>query len=139
MIAKLKNALNAHGAALGLLVLRVGFGGFMAVNHGWPKLMGFAAKSEKFASFLPLPSPLSLSLAIFGELACALLIVAGLGTRLAAVPAVITMLVAAFGVHGDDVSGDGEHALLYAFAFAAIGLMGPGRWSLDALVRKVRG
>ena len=139
MIGTLKTALHAHGAPLGLLLLRVGFGGFMAVNHGWPKLMGFADKSAKFASFLPIPSPLSLSLAIFGELVCAILIVAGLGTRVAAVPAAITMLVAAFGAHGDDVTGDGEHALLFAIAFAAIAFTGPGRFSLDALLRKGRG
>lgn len=135
---KLKNALDVHGSTLALLLLRLGFGGFMAVKHGWPKLMAFSAYSEKFASFLPLPSALSLSLAIFGELVCALLIVFGLSTRMAAIPAAITMLVAAFGAHGDDVTGKGEHALLYAIAFAAIGLAGPGRWSLDALVRKGR-
>ena len=138
MISALKSVLNSHGAALGSLVLRVGFGGFMALNHGWPKLMGFADKSDKFAAFLPLPSPLSLSLAIVGELLCAVLIVVGLGTRMAAVPAVITMLVAAFGAHRDDAFGDGEHALLYALGFTAIGLMGPGRFSIDALRGKGR-
>jgi putative oxidoreductase len=129
----LTSALGSHGEAVGLLLLRVGFGGFMAVNHGWPKLMGFSEKSAKFATWLPTPGPFNLSLAIFGELVCAALIVIGLGTRVAAVPAVITMLVAALGAHSDDVLGDGEHALLFAIGFAAIGLLGPGRYSLDNL------
>ena len=134
----LNKTLTTHGPALAALLLRVGFGGFMAINHGWPKLMGFAAHSAKFASFLPLPSPLSLSLTIFGELVCSPLIVVGLWTRAAAVPAFFTMLVAAFGAHRDDITGDGEHALLFALAFAAIALLGPGRWSIDARLHSGR-
>ena len=103
---------------------------------GWSKLLHFGERSEKFASFLPLPSPSSLALAVFGELVCASLVAVGFRTRLAAVPVVVTMLVAAFGAHRDDVLGDGEHALLFAFAFIAIALLGPGRWSIDVLVRK---
>lgn len=108
----------------------------MAVNHGLPKLLGFAAKSQTFGSFLPLPSPVSLGLAIFGELVCAALLVVGLGTRWAALPALFTMLVAAFGAHRSDPFGDGERALLFAIAFAAIGLLGPGPWSIDGQWRR---
>ena len=130
MIRKVMNARAMPDLAA--LVLRVAFGGLMALNHGWPKLSGFAGKADTFASFLPLPSPVSLGLAVFAELVCALLIVAGLATRLAVVPAVVTMLVAAFGAHGDSVLGKGELALVFACGFAAIGLLGPGRYSLDA-------
>jgi putative oxidoreductase len=136
MFKEVKDAIDAHG--LGLLLLRVGFGGFMAMNHGWAKLLSFGDKSEHFATFLPTPGPANLALAIFGELVCSHFIVIGLGTRIAAVPAALTMLVAALGAHADDITGAGEHALLYAIAFAAIGLLGPGCYSVDALLKQFR-
>jgi putative oxidoreductase len=139
MRAASQKLIATHGPALGLLVLRVVFGGFLAVNHGWPKLTGFAEKSEKFASFLPIPSPLALALAILGELVCAVLVVVGFQTRLSALPTLITMLVAGLGAHRSDPLGDGEHALLYAAAFGAIALLGGGPWSVDGLLGRRKG
>lgn len=138
MIAKVTNALRFLGPDLGLLVMRVGFGGFMALNHGWPKLMKFSEKSGSFAPWFPLPSTLSYSLTVFAELACALLVVVGLGTRVACVPLVFTMLVAAVGAHGDSILGDGEHALLFAAGFFGIAFTGPGKYSADAKLQRSR-
>lgn len=132
MISKVTNALKALGPDVGLLVARVGFGGFMAVNHGWGKLMKFGTKASTWAPWFPLPSEVSYALTVFGELVCAVLIVVGLGTRVAAVPAFLTMLVAAFGGHSDDPFGDGEHALLFAIGFLTLALTGPGKYSIDA-------
>ena len=64
------------------------------------------------------------------------LIVAGLATRLSAIPAAFTMAVAAFVVHASDPLAKKEMALVYFAAFLAIALLGPGRWSLD---RKIGG
>ena len=132
MLSKLTNALRALGPDLGLLVMRIGFGGFMALNHGWPKLMKFSEKSSGFAPWFPLPSTVSYSLTVFTELVCALLVVAGLGTRVSSLMLVFTMLVAALGAHGDSLLGDGEHALLFAAAFLGIALTGAGKYSVDA-------
>jgi len=106
----------------------------MLLEHGWPKLAGFAEKMGSFPDPLGVGSTVSLSLAVFGEFFASLLLVLGLGTRAAAVPFVITMLVAAFIVHGDDPFGDKERALLYATAGLALLLTGAGRWSLDHLI-----
>ncbi len=130
----LKSLLEKYGNDVALLMLRVGFGGFLAVNHGWTKLMTWGPKHPTFADPLGVGHPTSMALAIFGELVCSMLIVLGLGTRVAAVPALITMLVAALGVHKDSVFGDGEHALLYGAAFVALILAGGGRYSLDRVV-----
>ncbi len=117
---------------LGLLSLRVSAGLLMAIGHGYPKLMSWSTKSESFPDPLGVGSPLSLALAIFGELGCSLLVALGLATRLSAVPVVVTMLVAAFIVHGDDPFRKQEFALVYAIPFITLILTGPGRFSLDA-------
>lgn len=133
MLSKLVTpALRMFGPDVGLLVMRIGFGGFMALNHGWPKLMKFAEKSGSFAPWFPLPSPVSYSLTVFAELVCAILVVVGLGTRLSSLMLVFTMLVAAFGAHGDSLLGDGESALVYAAAFLGLALTGAGKYSMDA-------
>lgn len=138
MIIKVTNALRSLGPDLGLVLMRIAFGGLMALNHGWPKLMKFSAKSGSFAPWFPLPSTLSYALTVFAELGCAVLVVVGLGTRVACLPLVFTMLVAAFGAHGDSILGDGEHALLFAAAFFGIALTGPGKHSADAMLFRSR-
>jgi putative oxidoreductase len=78
----------------------------------------------------------SLVLTTFAEAGCALLIVIGLFTRWATVPLIIAMFVAAFVVKMGDSLKEMEMALLYFFAFVAIGLAGPGWYSVDAQMRK---
>ena len=117
--------------SLGLLLLRLGFGGLMIVRHGWPKLAKFSEKKAVFPDPLGVGSELSLTLALVGEIVAPLLIVLGLGTRLASVPAAFTMAVAAFLVHAGDPLAKREMALIYFVAFVVIALMGPGRYSLD--------
>jgi len=117
---------------LGLLVLRLTSGLFMAYGHGYGKMMAFNERSASFPDPLGLGSPTSMVLAIFGELVCAVLLALGLFTRAAAVPAAITMLVAAFVVHADDPFKKKELALMYLSAYSVLLLTGPGRFSLDA-------
>lgn len=133
------------GLDLGLLILRVGFGLMMAVGHGWAKLQNYSSILEKgFLDFAGLGMANSLNAAIFAELVCALLVAVGLLTRLAAIPLVITMGVAAFMVHGSDplfMTGSGgskEPALLFFIPFLAILFTGPGRFSIDGLMMQPR-
>lgn len=123
----------------GLLLLRVGLGGFMVIGHGLPKLQNFQAMSGGFPDPLGIGSQASLLGAIGGELFACLLIAVGFMTRLATIPAIFTMAVAALLVHGGGplflpAEGAKEPALIYMIAFAAIGLAGPGKFSLDAML-----
>lgn len=129
---------NGILASLGLLILRVGIGGYM-LTHGWGKLMMLVR--GQFADFgdpIGVGSTLSLILAVVGEFVCPILVVLGLFTRLAAIPVVITMAVAAFVVHAEDpwtMGGDGgskEPAMLFLIPFLALALAGAGRFSLEA-------
>ena len=116
---------------LGLLILRIGIGGMMAWQHGYPKFENFATKAAKFPDPLGVGSQYSLALAISGELICGIVLVIGLATRLSAIPFLITMLVAAFIIHGDDPFAKQEFALLYAIPAMALIFTGPGKFSLD--------
>jgi len=73
----------------------------------------------------------SLFLAVIGEFVAPILIIIGYKTRFAAIPVILTMLVAAFIAHGADPFNVKEKALLYAVIFIAIFLLGPGKYSLD--------
>lgn len=123
---------------LALLLLRLAFGGFMIIGHGWPKLLKlFGEAPIKFMDFMGLGPAASLALATFAELGCALLIMLGLFTRLASLPLIFTMLVAILARHWGDPFGQVEKALMYLFAYLSLLLAGSGWYSLDAQWRKV--
>ena len=122
----------------GLLVLRLWTGGAILLLHGWTKLTGFSKIAGQFPDPLGLGSSTSLALAVFAEAACALLIVLGLFTRLAAAVLVILMAVAFFIVHKASLAmgpGSGELAFVYLGAFLTLLIAGGGRFSLDAKIR----
>ena len=110
--------------------MRIGFGGLMLINHGIPKLGKFNGPIE-FADPIGIGATASLILCLIGEFLAPVLIIIGLKTKLAAIPATITMAVAAFIVHGGDSLKTKESALIYFTAFLVIFLAGPGRFSID--------
>ena len=117
---------------VGLLILRVGAGGLMMV-HGIGKVADlFGGRDDFFDPFGFGPVP-SLALAAFAECLCALAVLLGFKTRWAAVPVVITMLIAAFMYHADDSFYGKEKSLLFAVCFTALLFTGGGKYSLDAL------
>lgn len=118
---------------IGLLVFRTVFGGLMLIQHGYPKLTNFSDKAGSFPDPLGVGTELSLALAVSAEFFCALLVIIGLATRVAAIPLIFTMAIAAFYIHGADPLGDKEMALLYGTAFLTLFLSGPGRLSLDGV------
>lgn len=124
--------LDRHGVPLSLLVLRLLGGGGMLALHGVPKLLAFSEKAATFRDPLGVGSTASLALAIFAEVVCSVLLILGAFTRLAVVPLLVTMLVAAFVVHAADPWSKKELALLYVAIFLPLLLAGPGRWSVDA-------
>ncbi len=123
-------ARSARSADLGLLVLRIATSALMA-KHGISKLERWDELTTGFSDPLGLGPAATLTLAVFSELVCSVAIAAGLFTRLAALFPLATMLVAALIVHADDPWGRKELPLLYAGCYAAIVLLGAGRWSLD--------
>lgn len=128
--------------SIGLLFIRA-MVGVVFVYHGAQKLFGAfeGPGMEKFtqgivAMGLPMPE-LNAYLAAGSEFFGGLLLIAGLLTRLASIPLLVTMLVASFVVHKDAFSLQHkgmEYSLTLACVLVGIALLGPGCFSLDALL-----
>ena len=86
---------------IGLLLLRIGFGGVM-LTHGMPKLQKILAGDFSFGDPIGIGSTASLILAVLCEVLFPILVIIGFKTRLSAIPVIITMAIAAFVVHAED-------------------------------------
>jgi putative oxidoreductase len=117
----------------GYLVLRVGFGGTLLWQHGWPKLMAFGSLVDGFADPFGAGPVVSLVLILFAEVLCAALVVLGLWTRLAVLPIIIGMAVAAFIVKADADFAAKELAILYLVAGIVLLFTGSGRFAIDRI------
>jgi putative oxidoreductase len=106
----------------------------MMLVHGIPKLMGFSEMADQFPDPLGMGSQLSLVAAIGAEVGCSLLLIFGLGTRLAAIPLAITMIVALFVVHASDPWKVKELAAVYLAVYVSLVFTGAGQFSLDQLI-----
>ena len=121
---------------VGLLTLRVGFAGILAVSYGWYKVTHFSELLPGFPDPLGVGATVSLILAVLNEFLFPIAIVLGIFTRWVTVPVLLTMLIATFIVHAHDPWAKQELALLYTIPFVTVLLSGPGRLSLDFLIRK---
>ena len=131
---------------MALLLARITFGGSMLIAHGWPKLQNFSTVSEKFPALFGLSSSTCLGLAVFAEFFCAILLILGLASRFALSQLIITMAV---GMHFHmnvlkqqlfDSPGkpSAELAFIYLMIYVVLMILGPGRVSLDAIIREKR-
>ncbi|RON85080.1 DoxX family protein [Pseudomonas fluorescens] len=112
---------------IGLLFLRVSGGLFLLWVHGLPKLLDFTAQLQLIEDPFHLGSYLTLILAIFAEVLCPLLIVAGLLARLACVPILFVLLVALLVVHPQWSVAEGQFGWLLLILFTTVLIAGPGR------------
>lgn len=122
-----------------LLITRIAVGSFM-LTHGIPKLMKFFSTGDiTFSDPLGVGTIPSLMMAIFAEVFCSILVILGLGTRIAVIPLIITMLVAVLLVHANDPFGKKELGLMYLTVYMFLIVVGSGKYSLDEwLLRRQR-
>ena len=126
---------SATAFNVAMFLLRVGLG-VMMIPNGYNKLVNFAKYKNDFMNFLGMGPSLSLALVVFAEFFCAGLLILGLFTRLATIPLIIAMLVAALDAHHADIFGEGQHAALFALGYLVIFILGPGRISVDGMIAK---
>lgn len=126
---------SATATSWASLILRVTFG-LLMLSHGVPKLMKLLNGTMEFGDPIGIGVPASLTLTVFAEVVCSILLVIGLWTRLALIPLIITMFVAVFIVHIQDDLATMESALLYLLSYCALFLLGSGAYSMDAVLGK---
>lgn len=122
---------DARARDLGLLFLRVSAGLFLLWVHGLPKLLDYSAQLQRIEDPFRLGANLTLMLAIFAEVLCPLLIVAGVAVRLACLPILAVLLVALLVVHPQWSLAEGQFAWLLLILFSSIFIAGPGRLALN--------
>ncbi len=118
---------------LGALLLRLTAGGTLFWHHGLVKLMKFGELSDTFFDPIGMGHMLSLSLILFAEVFCAILVLLGLWTRVATIPVIIGMAVASFMANGDQPFAKQELGFIYMMAFIVIFFIGSGKYSLGRL------
>jgi len=121
------------------LLLRLAAGSFMIYGHGAGKFSKFFSdEAIEFIDPFGISATATLGLVIFAEVVCSVLIMLGLMTRWALVPLMFTMIFAAFIVHSNDGFGKQEMPLLYLLIYLVLMLLGPGKFSLDRMIKKRR-
>lgn len=98
--------------------------------------MSFNEYSAQFADPLGIGPTGSLALTVFAEVFCTAFVVIGLYTRVATLPLILCMAVAAFFVHHGDPFDRREASLMYLAIYIAIFFLGGGRFSADNYLRK---
>jgi len=114
--------------------------GLVFFQAGWGKLNDLE-KVTQFFTELGLPAPaFQAVLASTAEFVCGVLLLAGLATRFAVVPLIVTMIVAIRTALWDQVAGLGSLVGLLEFSYIAllvfIGTNGAGPISADALLAR---
>ena len=95
-VSRLTNLLlSSNGSDIALLLLRI-FVGIMMLTHGVAKIENFSALKANFPDPVGLGAGFSLLLITCAEVGCSLLVIVGLVTRLAVIPLIVGMCVAAF-------------------------------------------
>lgn len=118
-----------------LLAVRIIFGALF-MSHGIAKWVAFNEATENFPNPLGMGSTLSFWLAIFAEVACSFGFILGALFRLCLIPMIFTMCVALFVIHASDPLVIKELALMYLTIFVLTFFSGPGRFSIDEILRK---
>ncbi len=126
---------NSTVTDMALLVARIGIAVLM-LTHGIPKMMMlFSGAPLQFPSVMGMSAELSLGLAVFAEVVCSIFLIAGFATRIAVIPLIVTMVIAAFFIHAADPFSVKEPSLQYLLVYVVLLFVGSGKLSVDYLLQ----
>jgi putative oxidoreductase len=131
--------LARRGDSLILLLLRLNMG-ILFASSGWGKIHDLASVTSFFTDLhIPFPA-FNAVLVATTELVGGLLVLLGLGTRLAAIPLTFTMVIAILTAKLADIGGVVDLAttdeLTYGLVLLALVVFGPGKLAVDHLIDK---
>lgn len=121
-----------NAASTWLLLARIVVGALM-LTHGIPKLQSLLAGHIQFADPFGIGQTASLSLTVFAEVLCSILLIVGFATRLASIPLIINMAVAIYFALASQPVAKKELAIFYLLIYIGLLLLGGGRFSFDSL------
>ncbi|AZF05001.1 DoxX family protein [Pseudomonas sp. R5-89-07] len=117
---------EARKQDIGLLFLRVSGALFLLWVHGLPKLLHYSEQLKLIEDPFHLGASVTLLLAIFAEVLCPLLIIAGVWVRLACLPILAVLVIALLVVHPEWTLFEGQFGWLLMIIFSSILIAGPG-------------
>lgn len=139
-------ATTQESVDFGLLVLRLVSGLTLLIRHGLEKGFGFQAMAHGAHAF---PDPIhigpvaTLTIALISDFLCSILVVLGLGTRIASLYIFANLFVALALAHHFTFTGPlAEHSelmVVYLGAFATLAIAGAGRYSIDGMAMRRSG
>jgi putative oxidoreductase len=134
---------NATTIDVGLAVLRIVVGlAFMTVFEKFLPREGVWGPQQWFiddVAAMGFPAPALFAwLAVLAEFFGGLLLILGLGTRLAALANGFVTFVAAFVYHQADIGQSGLTATVFLTMCTTLLICGPGRFSIDGLICRKR-
>lgn len=128
--------ISQKGIDLAILLTRITAAALM-LSHGLPKLgMLFSGNAAHFPAVLGMSSEVSLVLTVFAEVVCSIFILFGLGTRLAVLPLIITMLVVVLYIHSADPFAKQEPGIQFIMLYVILFITGSGKYSFDYLLQR---
>ena len=120
---------------LALLILRIGVAAIM-LTHGVPKLIALlSGEPVQFPPIMGMSPAVSLALTVFAEVLCSIFLLVGFATRLAVIPLIITMAIAAFFIHFTDPFSVKEPALQFLLVYLMLLFAGSGKYSVDNILQ----
>lgn len=122
----------------GLFVFRVLAAFALLKAHGLPKLMHFQETLQHIPDPLGMGATFSAYFAIFINVFCALLVLFGLFTRIAAFFIFSLTITGLLLIHLNDSYKIQDTPLIYSIVFGFIAYIGAGKYSLDYNIFKTR-
>lgn len=127
---------SSSSKSIVLLFARIIFGALF-LSHGIAKMQLYSEIPYTFPDPIGIGSTLSLWLALFAEILCSLGFILGALFRICLIPMIFTMCIAFFIIHAGDTLAAKELSLMYLTIFALLFITGPGRYSVDGILKRI--
>ena len=116
---------------VGLLYLRVTGSLLLLLVNGLPKVLHYTAQVAVIEDPLHICLSPTIWLAIFAEVICPLLMIVGIGVRVAAIPIMVVTVIALTLVHPDWTLEQAQFAWMLLIIFGTVAIGGAGRFRIS--------